>query len=346
MSDPEIKKIQNCNITELLPTQYNHWTLKEIYEQPDSILRTLNLGGRILSNNQVKLKGFDENKEELLKINNIILLGCGSSYYASLYGQSFFKDLCNLNVILYFDGADFNENDIPKIGKTGLILLSQSGETKDLHRCIQLGKQHNLFLMGIINVIDSMIAREVTCGAYLNVGRENAVASTKSFTSQVVLLCIVAIWFSQIHEISLEKRKKYISDLRNLSLDIQKTIDITELNIRNIINNIKSNSCFILGKGNSEAIAKEGALKIKEISNIHVEGYSTSSLKHGPFALLEEGFPIIMLSSNNDFLSKIENAYQEILSRDSNIIFITNSIDNNKKNVLYLKINHLQIYYL
>jgi glucosamine--fructose-6-phosphate aminotransferase (isomerizing) len=337
----DTKKL-NLITTDLFCHPYPHWTLKEIHEQGDSTLRAISLGGRLLSNEQVKLGGLEESKDILINIDNLIILGCGTSYYAGMIGSHYFKDLCNFNIVHVFDGAEFSEQDIPKYGKTALLLLSQSGETKDLHRCIDIGKKHNLFLIGVINVVDSMIAREVDCGCYLNAGREVAVASTKSFTSQVILLSLMSIWFAQSKNMNSEKRKKYITDLRLLHFDINKTICICDdisHDILDIFEPNTSNSCFILGKGKSEAIAKEGALKIKELTYIHAEGYSTSSLKHGPFALLHNGFPVIMISPNNEYYVKNNNAYEEILSRHAKIIFITDYQECDKINSIILPEN-------
>ena len=155
------------------------------------------------------------------------MLGCGTSYFAGLLGVNYLKDLCSFNTVQIFDGAEFTNKDIPKIGKTALILLSQSGETKDLHRCIKIGKDHDLFLIGVINVVDSMISRETNCGCYLNAGREVGVASTKSFTSQCIVLSLISIWFSQIQNINKLKRNNYIKCLRKLSSDIKKSIEIS-----------------------------------------------------------------------------------------------------------------------
>jgi glucosamine--fructose-6-phosphate aminotransferase (isomerizing) len=313
---------------------YPHWTLKEIYEQKETTLRAISFGGRLLSNNSVKLGGLDINKNILSQINNIILLGCGTSYNAGMCSLQYFKEMCNFNCIYLIDGADFNINDIPKNGKTALILLSQSGETKDLHRCINIAKTHNLFTIGVINVVDSLIAREVDCGCYLNAGKEVAVASTKSFTSQCILLSMIAVWFSQIHNINEHIRNEYISDLKKFNNDVVLLLEDLEINIDKIIyifDNI--NNCFVLGKGNCESIAKEGSLKIKEISYIHSEGYSTSSLKHGPFALLDKNFPVILIAPKDQHLVKNVNAYYEIKSRYSPIIIITNSNVNEFNNI-------------
>jgi glucosamine--fructose-6-phosphate aminotransferase (isomerizing) len=334
-----------CINHELTPHPYPHWTIKEINEQVESSLRAISMGGRLLDSNHVKLGGLEEHIDELIGIDNLILLGCGTSYFAGMHGLYFLKDLCDFHTVQLFDGAEFNENDIPKHGKTALLLISQSGETKDLHRCIEIGKQHNLFLIGLVNVVDSLIAREVDCGCYLNAGREVGVASTKAYSSQVILLAMISVWFSQEKNINAQKRKNYIKDIRQLQCDIKCTLKMNNDTLDNIVENIFANdkiNCFLLGKGKSESVAREGSLKIKEISYIHSEGYSTSSLKHGPFALLDENFPVIIIAPDDANYSKGENAYEEIKSRYSPIIFITNKKtgQEDKSNVLYIPENN------
>ena len=333
-------KDNNINNFNLSPDPFPHWTIKEIEEQYESSIRALSFGGRLLDENKVKLGGLEPYIQILKRIDNIIFLGCGTSYNAALIGSNYFKELCNFNSISVYDGADFKANDIPKIGNTALIFLSQSGETKDLHRCINIGKELDLFLIGVINVVDSMIAREVDCGVYLNAGREVGVASTKCFTSQVIVLSLISIWFSQIHNHNENQRKEYVESLRKLPNDIKNTIQVSKENIDNILDIVNKDNLFILGKGISEFISYESALKIKEISYIHAEGYNGSSLKHGPFALLSEDFPVILISPNNIHYQKMLNVYQEIKSRNAPIIFITNVktdiknsliIPNNKK---------------
>ena len=326
---------------ELSPDPYKHWMLKEIFDQEKSSLSAIKLGSRLLENNKVRLGGLSEKIKELENIDNLILLGCGTSYNAALFSSFYFKDLCKFNSVQVIDGADFSMIDVPKKGRTCLILLSQSGETKDLHRCIQVAKEYELFTIGIINVVDSLIAREVDCGCYLHAGREVAVASTKSFTSQVIVLILVSVWFSQTyypHE-NILKRKQIISDLYNLNIDIKKTLK-THDRVKELIYLFDNkNSTFILGKGRGESIAKEGSLKIKEVSYIHAEGYSTSSLKHGPFALLENDFPIVLLSPFDEHYSKTENAYEEIKSRGAKIIKIINDGDPSELDILVPKNN-------
>lgn len=305
-----------------IPLHYKHWMLKEIMEQPDCIIRAMNNGGRIENNVSVKLGGLDLNKSRLLNINHLIILGCGTSYHAGLWSLDIFKTLDIFDTVVAYDGAEFQIKDIPKKGTTGLILLSQSGETKDLHRCIQIAKDYDLITIGVVNVPDSLIARETDCGVYLNAGREVAVASTKSFTSQCVVLSMVAIWFSQNRGTSIERRKQIINDLRNLPFQIQNILDNIE-NLMQFTNKFNKTSCFLLGKGKEEAIAKEGALKMKEISYIHAEGYSSSSLKHGPFALIEDELPIILLDINEENRDKNRNTYQEIKARNAFVLRIT-----------------------
>lgn len=321
------KKSVNVSDIKLSPDPYDHWMMKEIVEQKESSLRAISLGGRLLNDNSVRLGGLEKSKQNLLEIDNLILLGCGTSYFAGLTSMRYFKELCNFNTVQIIDGAEFNEYDIPKIGKTSVILLSQSGETKDLHRCINIARKNDLFIIGVVNVVDSLIARESDCGCYLNAGREVAVASTKSFTSQVIILCMIAIWFSQNKDINNIKRKRYITDLRNIHIDISSILDNKEEYKKLIPSLIEKNSLFILGKGNLEAIAKEGSLKIKEVTYIHAEGYSGSSLKHGPFGLLEKNFPVILIDTDSNHNSKMSNVYEQVKSRHAKVITITNNIN-------------------
>lgn len=308
--------------------KFKHWTQKEIYEQIDSTLRAITNGGRLKTDFQVRLGGLEaeHNVKELVRLENLILLGCGTSYHAGLVCSHFFKQFCNFNTVQVIDGAELTEDDIPKRGKTGFILLSQSGETRDLYRCIQLGRNKNVYLIGVVNVVDSMIAREVDCGVYLNAGREVAVASTKSFTSQIIVLTLMALWFSQKQDMNkISTKVKMVKDLRNISESVKKTIAISEAACEKMVPLFSNfSSCFLLGKGTGEGIAKEGALKIKEISYIHAEGYSASALKHGPFALLKKDFPVIIVALNDEHFDKCINAMIEIKSRGAKIILITN----------------------
>ena len=306
----------------LTPAPYSHWMLKEIMEQPDSIVRAMNNGGRLRSETEVKLGGLDKFKHELMQIDHLILLGCGTSYHSGLWSQTLFKSLRTFDTVTLYDGADFTISDIPTKGRSAAVLISQSGETKDLHRCIQIIQENNIMSIGVVNVIDSFIARETNCGIYLNAGREVAVASTKSFTNQCVVLSLLAIWFSQNRGTCEEKRRKIIKDLHNLPYQMKDVLKYTP-DMEMLSHIQQSRSLFVLGKGASEAVAKEGALKIKEVTYIHAEGYSSSALKHGPFGLLEPGLPVIILDVQEEYRDKVENVYQEVKARDAYIVRIS-----------------------
>ena len=304
------------------PAPWPHWMLKEIMEQPAAVLRAMNNGGRIASDTTVKLGGLDACRPLLENIDHMVLLGCGTSYHAGLWSLSMFKSLEAFDTVTLYDGADFCARDIPRRGKTAAVLLSQSGETKDLQRCIQVLQEGGIIRIGVVNVIDSFIARETNCGVYLNAGREVAVASTKSFTNQCVVLALIAVWFSQVKGTHEEKRRKIIADLHQLPVQLSSTL--SEEN-RNILYQTasplrKAPSMFLLGKGKEEAIAKEGALKLKEIAHIHAEGYSTAALKHGPFGLLESNMPVLILDLGEEFRDKTANARAEVAARDAHII--------------------------
>ena len=266
--------------------EYPHWTLKEIHEQPEAVLRIRNI-------------------QYELDVENIILLGCGTSYHAALYGAKLFKQTAKYNTVQAYDGAEFTVEDIPKTS-TAYIFISQSGETIDLYQCIRLVTGPTY---GIINVEDSLIAREVNHVIYANAGKEVGVASMKTFTNQVVCLAYLA---------------GLPVDLERLSRDIQTTIQQSIPICQSIASNY-SNHLFLLGKGMDEIIAKEGALKIKEISYLHAEGYSASSLKHGPFALLDENMPTIIV----DIVGDLSTCYHEVKSRNSPIFYITNRLNEN-----------------
>ena len=324
------KNYRNSNIKnnieagQLSPDPYPHWTIKEIEEQPDSILRATNLGGRLMSNNSVRLGGLEENLHLLENTKNIILLGCGTSYNSALYSLPFLKKFCNFNTVQAFDGAEFELVDIPKIGETAFILVSQSGETKDLHRCIELIEPTDSTVIGVVNVPDSLIARESHCGSYLYAGREVAVASTKAFSSQIIVLSLITIWFSQKHNLFPKLRTEYIKSLRQVPTQVQETIEMCRESCQAIAKQlVNKKSIFILGKNKSYPIAREGSLKIKEITYIHAEGYSGSSLKHGPFGLLELDFPVIILAPKDETYAKMTNVYEEVLSRKAKVYFIT-----------------------
>ena len=322
-NEKKITKIKNTEFN-TSPDPYDHWMLKEIFDQPECLERVIKLGSRI-KENSIKFGGLDRNIEILKNIDHLILLGCGTSLHSAEYALKFFKDLCIFSSVQCFDGSEFTLNDISKKGNTAAILLSQSGETRDLYRCIEIMKPYDIFTIGVVNVIDSLIARSVDCGCYLHAGREVAVASTKSFFCQCLTLIMVSVWFSQIQNVHELKRIRIVNDIRNLNICIKDTLKCHE-KIKELIKEFKDfSSCFLLGKGQCLPIAKEGSLKIKEISYIHAEGYSSSALKHGPFALLRENFPVIVLRPSDNFYKKNTNAIHEVKSRNAKVITIGNN---------------------
>jgi len=325
---------------------YKHWTLKEIHEQPESCARALNYGKR-LTNTSVIFEEFDKCVPALTKIRNLIILGCGTSYNAGMISTHYFKDMCNFNTVQVFDGAEFELTDLPRgsESQTACLLVSQSGETRDLIRCIELIRLHrsDVMLIGVVNVVDSMIARDADCVVYLNAGKEVAVASTKSFTSQLVVLMQLSIWFAQVHNCNYRKRLRYINELIQLESRILETLEIAIDKCDDIVKLFTFPSCFVLGKGIEEGISKEAALKIKEIAYIHAEGYSSSALKHGPFALLQDRFPVLVIALDNEHYETSLNAMEELKSRCAKPIFITNKPANQLNNSQFEGVDIIQL---
>ena len=328
-----IKKLEKT-IDAITCDPYPHWTIKEIIEQDITTLKALSTEhikssinyGRILNEESVILCELDVNKENILKTDNIILLGCGTSNYACQESALLIKELCQFNTVQVFDGAEFCQKDIPIYGHTSVIFVSQSGETIDLYRSLKICKETKCSTIGVINTVDSLIAREVDCCVYLNAGKEYAVASTKAFTSQVVVLTLIGLWFSQnkYNKSHRLQRIEIIRGLRNLCDDIYTTIH-TNINVCKDVAKylFDKKSLFILGKNLCEPVAKEGSLKIKEIGYLHAEGYSSSALKHGPFALIQKGLPIILLLPNDEYYIKNKSTLEEIKSRHAYVIGIS-----------------------
>jgi len=260
------------------PSPFETWTLKEINEQPLCFRRAIGNGGRIKNDCEVKLGGLEQNLNVLMELDNIILLGCGSSLNAALISEHFFKELCEFNTVKTIDASIFTKYDIPKKGKTGLILISQSGETYELSLCIDIAKEENLVMIGVVNVVDSLIARETLCGVYLNSCREVSVCSTKAVTSQIIVLSLIAIWFAQNKNVHIQKRKKYINDLNKLYFQIElllNKMDISMFNYYKLLNMFENkDKCFVISQ--QQGVSFEGALKLKEMCYLMAEGQLAS----------------------------------------------------------------------
>ena len=315
---------------------FSHWTMKEIMDQPMAISKLLSehleqLHGKY----HVKFPELENSQDILKKTNHIIFLACGTSYHAAQIGAIFFRKFNKEMTYNVIDGADFELDNIPSNLNTTLILLSQSGETKDLHRVINIANGHVSKTIGVVNVVNSLIAREVDHCLYIRAGRENAVASTKSFTNQVIMLLLMAIWYR--NNIDDVITNDYIDALLKLPKDFENAITNSMAVMPKLLDIFSHHTnCFVLGKYIGEWISKEAALKIKEISYIHAEGYSASSLKHGPFALLSKDTPVILVSDINSYRTKIANVRSEIHSRYAPIIFISND-KNDQDTSLYLE---------
>ena len=321
-----------------LPDEFKHWTIKEIYEQEKTIDLALNNGARIY-NDEIKLGGLEPFRNQLMNVEHIVLLACGTSYHACLMAKYYFS---GFNTVQAFDGSEFREKDLPKNGNILAIFCSQSGETYDLLQPIKYCKRRNCILMGIINVEESLIAREMNMGVYLNAGKELAVPSTKSFTSMLIVLSIVAMYFRNQYE-----NKKILLSLRNLSTNVKNLLHCNSFLyqsdiITKFINSHLIRSIFVLGRDKLNSIALEGALKIKEMSYIHAEGYSGGSLKHGPFAILDSKALVLLLIDEETRKSSI-STFHEINSRNTNCFIITNLQD---KEVLELTNNIIHIPYI
>jgi len=334
----EIDSQFTCNYLTQELGNYTHYTQKEIMEQDHSLFLSLNRGARIMEGS-ICLGGLQQLSSNIHKIQNIIFLGCGSSYYASCIGYVYLKEIINLRYlnVFCFDAGDFEISQIPH-GVCLFVFISQSGETMDLIKHLHYIQQ-NHYTMGIINVIDSTIAKEVDCGIYMNVGKEVAVASTKSFNSSVLLLKLFSLWFYQektktkfpLTSIDLLEMINYVKEqtiqINQMIYQIKKVNH--EINVifeRGNLDRFIFEHIFILGKGSMEHIAKECALKLKEICYIHGEGLSAASLKHGPLAMIHRDFPVILLI-NHENIDKMMNTYHELMSRDAYVFIVTSESD-------------------
>lgn len=337
----ENNELKNCNNSNkliqlvreknIILNNFSYYIEKEIFEQPVSVLNFLNKNPINNNNNKVNIKGLDNIKNLLNDIENIIILGCGTSLNAGLIGRYYLQEINNFNSIQVFDACEFTKSDIPK-GKTIVFFCSQSGETRDLYQHLKTCKESNCINIGIINVVNSLIALEVDSCIYLNCGKEKSVASTKSFTSMLISFQLISIYFNQIHENNQNNEiiVKKIIDIKKLFIQIENILSFDMINKINSIKDIlidkltlsNKNSIFILGKGSMHPIANECALKIKEISYIHAEGYSGGSLKHGPLALIEKDVCVFLLINKKNKKTMM-NCYNEIKSRNGYCFIIT-----------------------
>ena len=307
----------------LTPDPYPHFTLKECLEQPEAILRSMSYGARF-KGNQIVLGGLEHEAERMGKIDNLLITGCGTSKYAGEFGAKIMRDLDSFSTISVMDSAEVRCNDFAK-SAGGLLAVSQSGETKDVIRAIKVAEQQDLPVFSVVNSVGSHIARMTGTGCYLNAGREQAVASTKAFTTQVTVLTLIALWFTQLRNkirdtniLPSLKEREFIDALHRLPISFGMSTR-TRNKCKSIAGELlNAHNLFILGKGYAEPIAFEGALKIKEMCYLHAEGFSGGALKHGPFALIDDSngefgaTPLIMLILDDENGPNMRIAAEEV----------------------------------
>ena len=323
--DPYIQKLK-LNIEQIEKSGYDHFMLKEIFEQPKAIVDTYR--GR-LSVNQglIKMAGVEDYIEKFLSAEKITVVACGTSWHAGLVGEYIFETLARIPVEVEY-ASEFRYRD-PIITKKDIVIaISQSGETADTLAAIKLAKKHGAFVFGICNVVGSSISRETDAGAYTHAGPEIGVASTKAFTTQITLLTIIALRLAKAKgTISQTNYKKYLVELENIPSKIKKVLEANP-EVEKIAKIYKSAPNFLyLGRGFNFPVALEGALKLKEISYIHAEGYPAAEMKHGPIALIDENMPIVVIATKYGHYEKIVSNIQEIKSRKGKVIGIVTEGD-------------------
>ena len=311
---------------------FDHYMLKEIYEQPKAIRDTLR--GRIIAEKGViKLSGVDDYIDKFLSAKKITIIACGTSWHSALVAEYMFEKIAKIPVEVEY-ASEFRYRE-PVIGKEDIVLaISQSGETADTLAAIKLAKEKGAFIYGICNVVGSSIARESDTGSYTHAGPEIGVASTKAFTTQMTVLYLMAVKLSKSKGIISEQiYRKYILEISRMDKKIHKVLASNDI-IKKVAKKIKgSKNCLYLGRGYNFPIALEGALKLKEISYIHAEGYPAAEMKHGPIALIDKNMPTIVIATNKINYDKIISNIQEIKSRKGQIIAIVSEGDKEVKKI-------------
>ena len=301
---------------------YDHFMLKEIFEQPTSILNTIR--GRLFEKNtQIRMAGLDVISDKLEKANRILIIGCGTSWHAGLVGEYIIEDLARIPVEVEYASEFRYRNPIIKSDDI-VIAISQSGETADTLAAIKMAKAAGACVFGICNVVGSSIARESNAGAFTHAGPEIGVASTKAFTAQVTVLIMIALYLGRGNDnLSKSRFKEIAKEIKLIPKKIESMLELDDKvqSIAKLLN--KSNNALFLGRGFNFPVALEGALKLKEISYIHAEGYPAAEMKHGPIALIDDNMPIIIVAPRGDMYEKIVSNIQEVKARKGKVISVT-----------------------
>tara|TARA_B110000858_G_scaffold25361_1_gene26038 strand:+ start:3566 stop:5410 length:1845 start_codon:yes stop_codon:yes gene_type:complete len=323
--DPYIENLKH-NIEEVEKGGYAHFMLKEIFEQPQSIKDTFR--GRLLSQSlPIKISSIEEHFNKFKSAKRIIFISCGTSWHASLLGEYFFEELLRIPVEVEY-ASEFRYRN-PIINKGDIVIpISQSGETADTLAAVKMAKKRGAFLYGICNVVGSSIARETDTGIYTHAGSEIGVASTKAFSCQISLLLLMALDIgNRMNTIEEKRYKRVLKELSNLPETIDKVLSSAK-KTESIANKfLKASNFLYLGRGYNFPIALEGALKLKEISYIHAEGYPAAEMKHGPIALIDKNMPVVVIATKKGNYQKVVSNIMEIKAREAEVIAIVSEGD-------------------
>ncbi|RZK34046.1 MAG: glutamine--fructose-6-phosphate transaminase (isomerizing), partial [Pedobacter sp.] len=309
---------------------FDHFMLKEIYEQPRSIRDCMR--GRIYpEEGKVQLGGIKEFAEKLKNIDRIIIVACGTSWHAGLVGEYLIEEYARIPVEVEY-ASEFRYRNPIITEKDVVIAISQSGETADTMAAIEMAKQRGATIFGICNVAGASIPRLSHAGVYTHAGPEIGVASTKAFTAQVTVLTLMAFYMAQQKgTITTSKMIELLTELENIPEKIQKALESNDI-IKEVAEKIKdSTNCLFLGRGSGFPVALEGALKLKEISYIHAEGYPAAEMKHGPIALIDEEMPVVFIATQNSSYEKVISNIQEVKARKGKVIAIVTEGDTEVK---------------
>ena len=329
--DPKIQELK-LSLDQIEKGGYDHFMLKEIYEQPKAITDTYR--GRMLPDEGIiKMAGVDDNISKFLNADRIIIIACGTSWHAGLVGEYLLEDMARIPVEVEY-ASEFRYRNPIITPKDVVIAISQSGETADTLAAIKLAKSKGAFVFGVCNVVGSSIARETHAGAYTHAGPEIGVASTKAFTTQITLLTLISLKLAQAKgTLSKTAVNNYLQTMQQIPNQVEKLLEIDPI-VQEIANVYKdATNCLYLGRGFNFPVALEGALKLKEISYIHAEGYPAAEMKHGPIALIDENMPVFVIATRKGHYEKVVSNIQEIKSRSGKIIAIVTEGDETVKEI-------------
>ena len=328
--DPYIQELQ-MNLEQIEKGGYDHFMLKEIYEQPNVIKDTYR--GRLLANQGIiQMAGIEDNLEKFLHAERIIIVACGTSWHAGLVAEYVIEEFARISVEVEY-ASEFRYRN-PIINKNDVVIaISQSGETADTLAAIKLAKEKGAFVFGVCNVVGSSISRETNAGAYTHAGPEIGVASTKAFTTQITVLTMIALRLAKAKgTLSNSDFHLYLQELEVIPEKVTEALASTNEKAKEIALKFKdATNCLYLGRGYNFPVALEGALKLKEISYIHAEGYPAAEMKHGPIALIDEQMPVIVIAPKQGHYDKIVSNIQEIKSRSGKIIAVVTKGDTQVK---------------